>query len=861
MKIGVWVVGALALVLGSCTDATAITDGVCGNYVLEPANREDCDRPGDTCTADCRIACAPAAAAVCDGTPDGLCCPQGAVCGADQVCHVATGLFDPVDRSFEFTAADFAVGRVDGDLIADVLGASSGSIEARFGHSATPLERRVDRRAPFATGSFAIGDTTGDGRLDVLFPTGAGIFGFETSGPEPEAITFPARRDAGVQHARIAARAGPALARVDYQHAAARFVMAWEPNATNVAICNGMALGPQHQLFGRGLHVIGGSQAALVVGIPGAASFSICIERPGSSSRIDVPLRAGEGETFFADVSGTACPELFVPVLGATTEGTLMLAGTGTPGACGLGAPIQLANPDGPIGSPLLVLEAGTRPALVTSLGIFEVPMATQIVEATRSWRYAAVGDFNHDGRDDFATIGFQEDVEIIEQRATLGEWNVVRIPTSTVPVQLATGDFDGDDHDDLAIATLVGGADRTARIAVTYGGSTLAFDPPVVAGVIDHFTQMIATELVDPSLPEGFDHSDDLVIAHDGATPASPGKLTYLFGSASRNITSPWLFQSKFGGEDELAGEGWAVVIGRFGAERTPGAVAAFTVSRSAPKSEPAPDPTPLAADATETLPRDASHPAYVALGWNGVDATFDGGPEDVVDCTGARFGSVSLPGGELLLGFSGLDPKGPPPQGCGYFHLATRGGEQPSLRPIACAKPGLVEKLHGVSAVRAIGPLADVDLGVLVTQPGTLGARNATARIWRAAVSGGAMALEETVDLSTEVRDAVGGGAVACMDAVAGELAATGDGHGTGPELLVACSVGGTTRVFVRYAARERGTPPKYRELLDTGEDVAVRIRTGDVNGDGLDDVVYTTGAVLHVRLQCDAHAEGCR
>src|SRR5688500_13011394 len=119
MTSAVWGCVAVVVAIAACTDATTISGGVCGNFVHEPEHGEDCDRPGETCSDDCRISCAPTAAAVCAGAPDGACCPAGAVCGADERCHVATGLFAPIDRVTPFTVADFAVGRVDGDLIED----------------------------------------------------------------------------------------------------------------------------------------------------------------------------------------------------------------------------------------------------------------------------------------------------------------------------------------------------------------------------------------------------------------------------------------------------------------------------------------------------------------------------------------------------------------------------------------------------------------------------------------------------------------------------------------------------------------------------------------------------------------------
>lgn len=114
-------------------------------------------------------------------------------------------------------------------------------------------------------------------------------------------------------------------------------------------------------------------------------------------------------------------------------------------------------------------------------------------------------------------------------------------------------------------------------------------------------------------------------------------------------------------------------------------------------------------------------------------------------------------------------------------------------------------------------------------------------------------------------------------CQEAVGAELGTrvvAGTTYGAdATELVIACSVGASTagatfdtQIWVRYANPSGGAP--YYELLrDLGEDLELRIRTGDINGDGLDDVLYTYGTFgigvqdVHALLQCDTHQAGCK
>jgi hypothetical protein len=103
-------------------------------------------------------------------------------------------------------------------------------------------------------------------------------------------------------------------------------------------------------------------------------------------------------------------------------------------------------------------------------------------------------------------------------------------------------------------------------------------------------------------------------------------------------------------------------------------------------------------------------------------------------------------------------------------------------------------------------------------------------------------------------------------------GTLARTGTTYGAaGKELVVACSVGPqagggfSTEMFGRYAD-PGGGPPAYALLVDIRHDQDVSIRSGDVNGDGLTDLVIVGGTigtstrVVDVFLQCDLNDSAC-
>jgi len=153
-----------------CGELSKLDGGVCGNGVVD-APYEDCDStapPGLTCGtgSDSRKACR----FVCEEAAD---CPGGWACSADGACVHGSGSFsDGSSTSAEldqWTLAD-----ADGDGALDLIGTRGKKIEVRYGdrkgYFSEPTSRAVD-----LIGEAWLGDADGDGIVDAAVPTPAGV--------------------------------------------------------------------------------------------------------------------------------------------------------------------------------------------------------------------------------------------------------------------------------------------------------------------------------------------------------------------------------------------------------------------------------------------------------------------------------------------------------------------------------------------------------------------------------------------------------------------------------------------------------------------------------------------------------------
>ncbi|HUJ62569.1 MAG TPA: VCBS repeat-containing protein, partial [Kofleriaceae bacterium] len=782
------------LVLVACTDAATIQPGTCGNYVLEPG--EDCDQPGSACTSACRIACDPTMRGSACASPtaiDGSCCPGGFTCGVDRTCHAPSGKLSTADIAAPFDVSEFRVADVDGDQIDDLLGVSSSAVTLLYGATDTPLAQGASAIAPFATGAPTLGDLDGDGRPDVVIPSTGGIAAYQTTTGTIEPVAFPTAAVPYVEHLRLAALDPTSLVQLDLitqNGSGGNLELSLDGNPP-VPLC-GTASGSA-ALHGRALHPYkDGTAVRVPVMLASGAGIAVCVQNAAVAS--DYILLAtsfsgdeadSDGEVFAATVTGASCPDLFVPFIAKTdgTEQTLLLPGTGSAGSCTFGTdpegsdlPTSVFHMSGISLASAHVYIPTATPSVITSAGIFTVatnPLthkrtATLVTPPTRSWRFALVADLDGNGADDIVTLGTAQDVEVLIQLIAsptgVPQWNDFRIPTAEAAELATTGDFDGDGVVDVAIATADPADPRAAELGVAWGGSEgYATLQPV--GRFGEFDQVVTQDLVDTSVPPGFDHSEDLVVAHGGddpTDPSDPAELVDVFGAADRDLGAPFDFESTFGnGSNQTRGAGAAVLIGKFGAGGALGALALF-------QSSP-----------TGKIQTSQNNAALIDLTYQPYDSfTFDSAREtDFQTCKtvgnpntfcalDARYVTVSLGGGDLALGFrSDALPTGE--TSCIAYYQAAAGA--PSFGYLPCSDDVKAAQSN-VSFARVIEN-GTPDVAVVLGHGSNQAKASFAAQVFGVTMAGTTPSLGGEIDLSAEINGFLYPGAApsdpaACMD-----------------------------------------------------------------------------------------------
>ena len=164
------ILAALVALTVSCTEFETVELGVCGNRVLEAG--EDCDGAaileGGTCAE-------PDTENACFYTCDDTGCPEGWSCGRDLRCRQSAGGLRLNDGGpWPFDVRDIAIGDVDGDGVADIIGNDQETISVRFGSETTSFEEVLEVRAN-QNNPITYADFDGDSRLDVLIPNDNGL--------------------------------------------------------------------------------------------------------------------------------------------------------------------------------------------------------------------------------------------------------------------------------------------------------------------------------------------------------------------------------------------------------------------------------------------------------------------------------------------------------------------------------------------------------------------------------------------------------------------------------------------------------------------------------------------------------------
>jgi hypothetical protein len=569
---------ALAVVAG-CADLPAIPAAVCGNGVVDPG--EDCDGvsdpalgPGTHCGAlsagarACHYLCTP---------PVQRGCPAGWGCAADGVCRYAAGLAAlkaAPGAPWPLPSRTFTVGDADGDGRLDVLAYGGTTFTARFGTGDGRFNAQASFSTGFGSGLPALVDLGAGGPasrpLDALLPQASGLYGLRVVGDRSFApVAYPALvQPAGAQVERIvplrlhAGEAGDAL--LHFVGATVRRFD--EDNLVDGPLLfqlpegrDGGAL-PGRVAVGDLDDPVSAPPTRQVLALALAGEVSVPIYAAATTSddlvlrqRLALPDPVDAGARF-VDVDGDGRLDLIVSLTGvdgpyvATARGL----GDGTLGpaarderfaglvsaGCGT-SPWPLAAGD--LDHDGVADYVGARGVCVTR-GLALVKTGDQPADRVAPWTEAVLADVNHDGAADVAALAAGEvGIDLLTgDPAGRGLFNYARVPTAAAPRFLRAGDFDGDYVADLAFveaAPRVLGGDQ---VAVSFGASDGRPAAPVPMGDFASVTALEPAALVFGGAPR--DLTSDLVVAAVDAGDGVGGarrSLTFLIGDAQRVMSA----------------------------------------------------------------------------------------------------------------------------------------------------------------------------------------------------------------------------------------------------------------------------------------------------------------------------------
>ncbi len=540
--------------LSGCTDLPAF-DSSCGNFVIDPG--EDCD--GDAsglCDADCSLRCG----------DDTMPCPDGYVCGADTLCHAPSGLFSTTPRSVPLPSDVYAVTDVDQDGYGDVVSLASTSLDVAFGEGTADLSRRASTLTPRAFGVPAFTHLDADSTLDLLVPTADGIAGyssqFQELSPHPVTIDLDQTTNCATPPAQafqVFALHAQYLGVLTRSQVTGKLGFSVIDGATKSAcplqsaqICDiDLPLSPSFEVFVDIYADVPGTGKIIAVTLP---QHGTCVidTNDTSSGTFDIrtitpPAVAISTRPVLARIRAGGCPSLLDG--DSAPNGILEYRPTGTPGACAFAAaatPFPLNDPSIPpdakvIGHlPLSPPVPGHAPdALMLSTGGYAISLgAGPIKEVYRSDRKLDIvraADLDLDGDMDSVGIVFgSADLDIL-MRTSGSAFLPLRISTGPV-LDLELGDYDGNGIGDIAYAELQ--PSGRGRLLISYGTR----DRPLAGSPIGTFSRIVGMCVFQtPDSTDQEDIVDDLVVfdlPEDQPDRHQP-LLSVLHGSPQRTMVS----------------------------------------------------------------------------------------------------------------------------------------------------------------------------------------------------------------------------------------------------------------------------------------------------------------------------------
>jgi hypothetical protein len=595
---------ALGAFLGGCTKVPDLDPGNCGNRVVE--DDEDCDgfasdglACGDPGTSNqCFFTCTPGAA------PPA--CPTDWQCGRDGRCRQPTGTFELESvTTLQFPTQELAVGDIDGDGYIDIVGNQSSRVTMRLGGAGSGIlssEREV--LVPEPIGPLLFDYVDGDGLLDVIVPIAGGLFtmvGDARPSLEPVAYASLQLNPAGGIRT-LAVEAFPAdndreiLALTNdgmvFFEAKSTASLGYPDAGTFATLGRDVAVGD----------VDGDGESEVALAFDKELVVHICrgqVDAGGLEESLQTVCRSTDtvtttnpinaaGGTRFADVDGDGFLDLLVSVtvdgsqqvevargdgLGTFSRGEVATLFSDTFDQAGNRLPrpdtwpIAIANLDGDgdadaddahdyiFSKDILLVRPGA--------GV-DLPDRGEVAAraGTETWASAAIMDVNNDGRDDVAVSLDQLDgIDFFLNNEAPGlgvVFNKFRVDTDAPARLLRGGDFDGDLVDDVAFVQGELDDDQPNQIAVSFGNTSGSPSQPISMG---NFGRVEELEPIDTSLGNGnVDTIKDLAVVFSTAPLLRLANV--LRGDSSRRMLSPFFLFT----QDESFDVPQGVVLGNFG-------------------------------------------------------------------------------------------------------------------------------------------------------------------------------------------------------------------------------------------------------------------------------------------------------
>lgn len=572
-----WALVVLAWAVQGCQDLPDVNRDECGNGVIEIG--EDCEADvlddGGNVVSQCGAS--DGANACFYECSDTILCPDGYDCGSDDRCRQASGRFT-AGAAVTLAVDDIAIGDVDGDGFDDVVAGSGTSLQVNFGSAQADLVATLDGLVSTPETALVLGDLDQSGTADVLLATTPGV---ETFHGAPDRTIDPFSYPIA-EFTPVAGLLLGAAYDIDPLQDADDVIFVWanqigfdlagtfltrmlpDPSGPTPGVAGGLAaplpvarLGEsridpsppsqQDPSVELALGYLGTQQIFLydITTAPFSINDSGVVLDPGG------PLKLGSG-MFFGYFDGDACIDLVVHA-GAGIGRLVVFRNTPAGADCTgvLRAPVDLYTPatdirllgvadlDGDAITDLVTSDGLHR---VTGLGPWTVEM---LAVAGTAYEGAQVVDLNGDDAPD--VVAFRESQPDAEVLINAGvAFNRFVIPTSDPVLRLAAGDFDGDLTQDIAIVELdSSGEEAVYTISVSFGQF---HGPPGERVTMDRFdgiAGMVSASVVGAT--GGLDAVDDLIVVEQLADAM---QATVLFGSGARAMNSPLLLMGDTGPE-----------------------------------------------------------------------------------------------------------------------------------------------------------------------------------------------------------------------------------------------------------------------------------------------------------------------